>query len=128
VSAAVSDAARAKNAAEGYAAERHFLGLAEAQAARDTAAGAAHALRGRATGERDAFLAQQRVHAGRPDLTEFRLLADALAADLAGRPKVLLDPAAAGRRQLWLADPERFGLGAAAFAPAIPEGGDRPED
>jgi Cu+-exporting ATPase len=128
VSAAVSDAARARNAAAGYAAERHFLGIAEAQGARDAAAGAAHALRGRATGERDAFLVQHRVHAGQPALTEFRLLADALAADLAGRPKVLLDPAAAGRRQLWLADPERFGLGGAALAPAPAEGGDRPED
>ena len=31
-----------------------------------------------------------------------------MAATLAGRPKVILDGRAAGRRHLWLADPERW--------------------
>jgi Cu+-exporting ATPase len=41
-----------------------------------------------------------------------------MAASLAGRQKVLLDPKAGGRRHVWLADPERFGVG---LVPAAPE-------
>ncbi len=48
------------------------------------------------------------AHAAHPALTEFRLLWDTMAATLAGRPKVILDRRAAGRRHLWLADPERW--------------------
>ena len=40
-----------------------------------------------------------------PALTEFRLLWDTLATTLPGRPKLILDRRAAGRRHLWLADP-----------------------
>jgi regulator of protease activity HflC (stomatin/prohibitin superfamily) len=129
VAAAISDAARFQNEAKGYAAEQSWVGKAEAQSRRDAAATESTRLSSRAKGDRAAFLAQQAPHADRPDLTDFRLLYDALGASLAGRPKVLLDPRLAGRRQLWLADPERFGLGrAAVLQPAIPSGGERPED
>ncbi len=62
-------------------------------------------------GEQRAFQARQSAHAARPDLTEFRLLWDTLASSFTGRSKLILDPRAGGRRQVWLADPERLGLG-----------------
>jgi Cu+-exporting ATPase len=111
VSAAVSDAERFRNDAEGYAVERKWASLAEAQALRDAASAEAHRLQTRAEGEKGGFLARVAAHSARPDLTEFRLLWDALATDFSGRPKLILDPKAAGRRHLWIADPERFGLG-----------------
>jgi P-type Cu+ transporter len=113
VSAAVSDAERYRNDAEGYAAERRWSARAEAEGRRDAARSESHRLRSRAEGDRLAFLARLRSHAARPELTEFRLLWDALGAALAGRTKLILDPDAAGRRHLWLADPEKFGLGRA---------------
>jgi len=106
VSAAVSDAARSRNQAEASAAERHFAALAEAEEIRDAARTRATQLIRRADGEKGAFLAQAAAHAGQPALTEFRLLWDTLAAALAGRPKLILDRRAGGRRHVWLADPE----------------------
>ncbi len=106
VSAAVSDAARSKNQAEAAAAERHFGALAEAESIRDAARTKATQLVRRAEGAKAAFLAQAAAHAGQPSLTEFRLLWDTLAAALAGRPKLILDRRAGGRRHVWLADPE----------------------
>lgn len=111
VSAAGSDAERFRNDAEGFASEQHWGALAEAQALRDTAAMNSGRLRSRAEGERRAFLARQSSYANQPDLTEFRLLWDTLATTFAGRSKLILDPRAGGRRQVWLADPERLGLG-----------------
>ncbi|MGO9464826.1 MAG: cation-translocating P-type ATPase family protein [Isosphaeraceae bacterium] len=106
VSAAVSDAARSKNQAEAAAAKRHFAALAESESIRDAARARATQLVRRAEGEKGAFLAQAAAHAGQPSLTEFRLLWDTLAAALAGRPKLILDRKAGGRRHVWLADPE----------------------
>jgi len=124
VSAAVSDAARYHNDAEAYAAERHWFALAEAQARRDESQVRAHRLQSRAEGESRAFLARQASHASQPALTEFRLLWDTLAAAMAGRSKLILDPRASGRSHIWLADPERFGLNRAAEGamPVEPEG------
>ena len=53
----------------------------------------------------------------------------ALPATLAGRPKLILDRRAAGRRHLWLADPERLGpgLGRALAAPPGAEAARAPE-
>jgi Cu+-exporting ATPase len=118
VSAAVSDAERYRNEAEAYASEQSWSARAEAQAKRDTASSLGHRLKARAEGDRQAFLARVSAHAARPDLTEFRLLWDALAASYAGRPKLVLDPKAGGRRHVWLADPEKFGLPARAVEPA----------
>ncbi len=106
VSAAVSDAARSKNLAEAGAAERHFAALAEAESIRDAARAKATQLVRRTEGAKAAFLAQAAAHAGQPSLTEFRLLWDTLAAALAGRPKLILDRRAGGRRHVWLADPD----------------------
>ena len=63
----------------------------------------------RATGEKEAFLARASSHAAAPALTEFRLLWDTLATILPGRPKLILDRHAAGRRHVWLADPAQLG-------------------
>jgi regulator of protease activity HflC (stomatin/prohibitin superfamily) len=106
VSAAASDAARNKNQAEADAARRHFAALAEAESIRDGARTRATQLVRRAEGEQAAFLARAAAHAGQPALTEFRLLWDTLAAALPGRPKLILDRRAGGRRHVWLADPE----------------------
>ncbi|HTI49476.1 MAG TPA: cation-translocating P-type ATPase family protein [Planctomycetaceae bacterium] len=45
-----------------------------------------------------------------PALTRFQLYWEAIEQSLAARPLTILDPQATGRRQLWLADPERFNL------------------
>ena len=124
VSAAVSDVERFRNDAEAFAAERRWAAKAEALARLDLADAESSRLKAKAEGDRKAFLARQSAHAERPALTEFRLLWDTLGATYAGRPKVILDPKAAGRRHLWLADPERFNLArplAAEPAPAIIE-------
>jgi regulator of protease activity HflC (stomatin/prohibitin superfamily) len=122
VSAAVSDAARYRNEAEAYAAEQRWSSIAEARARRDEAAALAHRHQSRAEGDRQAFLARVLTHSARPDLTEFRLLHDTMATAYAGRPKLILDPRAGGRRHVWLADPERLGL--VKDVPAVVE----PED
>jgi P-type Cu+ transporter len=126
VSAAVSDAERYSNEAKAYASERHWSALAEAQARIDAAATLARQLRSRAEGGKFAFLARQAAYAARPDLTEFRLLWDAIATSFAGRPKLILDGRARGRRHVWLADPDR--LGRAAMPGAIDMVGPEPED
>jgi Cu+-exporting ATPase len=43
-----------------------------------------------------------------PLLTRFQLYWEEIERSLAARPLTILDPRATGRRQLWLADPERF--------------------
>jgi Cu+-exporting ATPase len=107
VAAAVSDAERSLNQARAEAALRHWSALAEAEAIRDAAGTRADQLVNRATGDRAAFLAKASSHAAAPTLTEFRMLWDTLAATLPGRPKLILDRRAGGRRHLWIADPER---------------------
>jgi Cu+-exporting ATPase len=110
VSAAVSDAERYLNEAHGYAAEQHWSALADAQTRRDAASALAHQLKNRAKGDREAFFARASAHASRPELTEFRMHMDTLATTYAGRPKLVLDPRADGRRHIWLADPEKLGM------------------
>jgi regulator of protease activity HflC (stomatin/prohibitin superfamily) len=126
--AAVSDAERYRNEAEAYAAEQHWAALAEAQARRDAAATRGVQLKARARGEQQAFLARLSAHAARPDLTEFRLLWQTLAIAFAERPKLILDPRAGGRRHVWLADPDRLGLGRALLQPTVESVGPEPED
>jgi Cu+-exporting ATPase len=110
VSAAVSDAERSLNQARADAAQRRWSGQADAEAIRDAAKTRSTRLIARAEGERAAFLAKATSHAADPSLTEFRLLWDTIATTLPGRPKLILDRRAAGRRHLWLADPERWVL------------------
>jgi Cu+-exporting ATPase len=132
VSAAVSDAERSLNQARAEAAQRKWAALADAEATRDAARMRSARLVGRALGEQGAFLAKAAAHGAQPALTEFRLLFDTLAATLAGRPKLILDRRAAGRRHLWLADPDRLGSGfarALATSPAADEArAPEPED
>jgi Cu+-exporting ATPase len=109
VAAAVSDAARLKNQAAAAAAQRHFEALAEAASICDDAKMKAMRLVKRAEGEKGAFLAKAAAHAFQPALTEFRMLFDTLAAALPGRPKLILDRRAGGKRHVWLADPEVAG-------------------
>jgi Cu+-exporting ATPase len=109
VSAAVSDAERYRNDAEAFASERRWSALADADAVRESARAAAHQLESRAGGDARAFLARQSAHAVDPELTEFRLLREEIGGAFAGRPKLILDPRAAGRRHLWLADPDGIG-------------------
>jgi Cu+-exporting ATPase len=108
VSAAVSDAARYLNEAEAYAAERRWSGRAEARGRLDGASARGYSLASRAEGDRRAFLARAQAHASRPDLDASRLTLDTLAAAYANRPKLIIDPKAAGRRHLWIGDVERL--------------------
>jgi Cu+-exporting ATPase len=109
VSSAVSDAERSLNQARAAAAERHWSAIAEAEAIRDAAKTRADRLVQRAAGDKAAFLAKAAAHATAPSLTEFRLLWDTLATSFPGRPKLILDHRAAGRRHIWLADPAQLG-------------------
>ncbi len=109
VSAAVSDAARYRNEAEAYAAERRWSGRADARGRLDAASARGHSLATRAEGDRRAFLARAQAHASRPDLDESRLTLDTLAAAYANRPKLIIDPKAGGRRHLWIGDFESLG-------------------
>lgn len=127
VSAAVSDVERYRNDAEAFASERHWSAIAESTSLRDSAGARSQRLKSRAGGAKKAFLARVAAYTARPELTEFQLLWDTLAVSFAGRPKLILDPRAEGRRRLWLADPERAGLGKAALTPEkIPL--DEPDD
>ncbi len=110
VSAAVSDAERSLNQARADAARRRWAAQADSEAIRDAARTRSTRLVARTEGEKEAFLAKANAHAAHPSLTEFRLLWDTMATTLAGRPKVILDRRASGRRHLWLADPERWVL------------------
>ncbi len=123
VAAAVSDAERSLNQARADASRRQWDALAEAESLRDAARTRSDRLAARARGESAAFLARMATHAAHPALTEFRLLYDTLAAALPDRPKWILDPQAAGRRALWLADPERVSprLGRAALTSPEPD-------
>ncbi|MGE3819657.1 MAG: cation-translocating P-type ATPase family protein, partial [Isosphaeraceae bacterium] len=118
VSAAVSDATRYRNEAASYATALRLSAKAEAQARRDAAAALSAQRKARAEGDRQAFVARASARARHPELTEFRLLFDTLGTAFAGRPKLILDSRAGGRRHLWLADPERFGVPNAVLEPA----------
>jgi len=107
VSTAVSDAERSLNQARA-AAQRRSSAQAEAEAIRDAAKTRAAQLVAGRLGEKGAFLAKAAAHGSQPALTEFRLLWNTMATTLAGRPKLILDQRVAGRRHLWLADPERL--------------------
>jgi Cu+-exporting ATPase len=126
VSAAVSDVERYRNDAEAFAAERHWASLAEAQSVRESARTNGHRLESRASGASRAFLARNSAHAAQPELTEFRLLWEEFSAAFAGRPKLILDPRATGRRHLWMADPGRLGGRGGRPLPITPEG--EPDD
>jgi Cu+-exporting ATPase len=62
-------------------------------------------------GRESRFRSLLRVMRQSPSLTRFQLYWEGVERALAARPLTILDPQAAGRRQLWLADPERFNLG-----------------
>ena len=128
VSAAVSDAERDRNDALAYAAEQDYSARAEAQALRDAAATKAHQLQSRAEGEKLAFVAREQSHAANPELTEFRLLWNLMATTFAGRPKLILDPNAAGRRHLWLTGADQFNLPTLAAPPPLPPPGAEIDD
>jgi Cu+-exporting ATPase len=75
----------------------------------------------RADGEAAAFRARQSVHAGAPELSELRLYLDTVAATLPSKDKLILDPTAAGRRQLLMTNPDKLNFNLPALtAPAPP--------
>jgi Cu+-exporting ATPase len=84
----------------------------------------------RASGEASGFRLRLSAHAGEPALSELRLYLDTVQATLANKEKTILDPSAAGRRQLFLANPEKFNLGAPAVlsAPTPPRRGSEDEE
>ncbi len=127
VSAAVSDVERYRNDAEAFSLERHWSAIAESTSLRDSAGARSQRLKSRAEGAKKAFLARVAAYTARRELTEFQLLWDTIAVSFAGRPKLILDPKAGGRRRIWFADPERSGLGKPAESPEkIPL--DEPDD
>ena len=104
VSRAESERRRLRNEGETYRAAR----LAEARGLATAAVSAAEAESegrvARAGGEADAFLARVPARSAFPTLTDQRLYWEVVAAALAGKSKVVLDPAQGGRRHLVLPD------------------------
>ncbi len=117
VSTAVSDTERSLNQARADASQRRWAAKADAEVIRDAAATRAAKLVTRTEGEKDAFLAKTAARREHPALTEFRLLWDAMANTLAGRPKLILDRRAVGRRHVWLTGPERLSPTATPASP-----------
>ncbi len=64
----------------------------------------------KAAGEANSFINRQAAHAASPAITELRLYLETVQATLASKDKLILDPSSAGRRQLFLANPEKFNL------------------
>jgi regulator of protease activity HflC (stomatin/prohibitin superfamily) len=64
----------------------------------------------KAAGEAAAFRLRLAAHADDPKLADLRLYLDTIQATLANKDKLILDSGAAGRRQLFLANPEKFNL------------------
>jgi heavy metal translocating P-type ATPase len=58
-----------------------------------------------AAGEAEGFLLVQSSHAAHPELTEWRMLYDAVSAALAGKRKLILDHSSGARRHLFLGPP-----------------------
>jgi Cu+-exporting ATPase len=71
----------------------------------------------RAEGDAAAFSMRRAAYADWPAISSLRLYLNAIEATLADKDKLVLDPAAAGRRQLFLADPEKFNIRLPAAAP-----------
>jgi regulator of protease activity HflC (stomatin/prohibitin superfamily) len=75
----------------------------------------------KSAGEADAFRLRHAAHSREPRLAELRLYLDTIQATLGNKDKLILDSAAAGRRQLFLANPEKFNLNLPTIAnPAAP--------
>ncbi len=74
----------------------------------------------RARGRADAFLSIRDARGNQPELTELRLYQEMLAASLTGRNKVLIDPAQAGRRHLFLMGTPPFPLDPGERGPNAP--------
>jgi Cu+-exporting ATPase len=70
----------------------------------------------RAAGDAAAFAVRRAAYADWPAISSLRLYLNAMQSTLADKDKLVLDPAAAGRRQLFLADPEKFNLRLPAVA------------
>lgn len=73
-----------------------------------------------ARGEADRFQALANVHRNNPGMTDFQLYWQAIEDTLSTRPLTIIDPAAAGRQHLLLADPFSFG-NAPLMQPGIPQ-------
>ena len=119
VSRAEQERQRRRNEGQTYQAER----LAQAQGLATATVQQAEADRqgrtARAAGEADAFGDQREARAAFPALTDHRLYWETIAAALAGRPKVVLDPSPA-RRHLIVPDVPLAPLSAAEAAATPP--------
>jgi Cu+-exporting ATPase len=105
VSRAESERQTRRNQAITYRAERVTLAEGQAAATLQQAEADRSARVARAGGEADAFLIQQQARAAFPTLTDHRLFWETMAATLAGKRKIVLDPSQAeGRRHLLLGE------------------------
>jgi Cu+-exporting ATPase len=121
VTRAELDAQRRRNGGTTYAAVQHFEAEGRATATREAAAGRAAMRTASAGAEADVFAMRREARELAPGLADRRRAWDALAAGLAGRPKLLLDPPqAAARRHLVLPDVPPALLPALAAPPASP--------
>jgi len=73
----------------------------------------------RAEGDAAAFSMRRAAYADWPAISSLRLYLNAIEATLADKDKLVLDPAAAGRRQLFLADPDKFNIRLPAAAAPV---------
>jgi Cu+-exporting ATPase len=119
VSRAESDKARRTVEGATYQLERTKSAEGVAAVARNVAEAGRTTQTLRAEGEADAFAARVIARAALPGLTDHRLYWEAVAAVMAGKSKLVLDPAKAQRRHLILPD-FPLGQGAAAIKAALP--------
>jgi Cu+-exporting ATPase len=124
VSSAAEEKLTAINQAEAYRSET--IPLAHGQAARDvaTAGGYTFDRIRRALGDADRFSQAVGGYRLGPEVTEDRLYLETVEQALAAPAKWIMDPAGGGRRQMWLADGQLFGLpglpAPTTRAPALP--------
>ncbi|HEV3163624.1 MAG TPA: cation-translocating P-type ATPase family protein [Isosphaeraceae bacterium] len=119
VSRAESERQRRVNEGRTYQAERIALAKGLAVATTERAEADRQGRVTRASGEVDAFLTSHQARSPFPALTDHRLYWEAIASALAGKPKVVLDPARVHPRHLILTD-FPLGTGPADLKAALP--------
>jgi P-type Cu+ transporter len=113
VSRATSESQTRRNQGLAYQAERLALAQGLAAAAVQRATASSESRLARACGAAEAFLARQQARAGQPALADLRLYWETIATTLAGKTKLVLEPAPGLRRHFLISEPPAPALNAA---------------
>jgi membrane protease subunit HflK len=110
VSAAMEEKEQLINVADAYRESAVRMARSEALATERQAQGIAERQVKTAAASRYGYLARQAAYASAPELTAFRLFWESLEMVLAGRPKIVLDPAASKHQRILLSDGQALNL------------------